>query len=193
MYQSYGAKAPLVVVDASSWVFRGTGLKNGQALPNVVGSEFDAYVPSLPGPKNIQILSHSPVVALGKHSFSDATYYSVPIPVTTANATAGPTFTGPPFTNSPTSMGTTTGGGGVFASGTAWWISKLGAGSIIPNLILPGPVPGVTEYLLRVMENIFSVFGAGPAGITHPSIPNWQIFYPGGKGITPQNYSPGSL
>ena len=49
MYQSVGAKADMVVTDASSWFFDGCNLSDGHAFPNVILGEYDRYVPSLPG------------------------------------------------------------------------------------------------------------------------------------------------
>jgi hypothetical protein len=84
-----------VVADASNWLFTGTGLENGQHLADVVGSEYDKYDPSAPGPGNVEVLTHSPLRCQGKADFSDATYYSAPS------------------------------GAGVFASGTIAWIAHL--------------------------------------------------------------------
>jgi hypothetical protein len=101
MYQSYGANAPFVVADASSWVDAGTGLRNGDAITgksgglHVVGSEFDGFEPRLSGPKNVQILAHSPTSSVSGHLYSDASYYSH------------------------------LGRGGVFATGTASWVTLL--------------------------------------------------------------------
>ena len=61
MYQSVGAKADTVVTDASSWFYDGCNLTDGQAFPNTILGEYDRYVPSLPGPKNADVLAHSPV------------------------------------------------------------------------------------------------------------------------------------
>jgi N,N-dimethylformamidase beta subunit-like, C-terminal len=76
MYQSVGAKADLVVTDASSWFYDGCNLKDGQTFPNVILGEYDRYVPSLPGPRNLDVLAHSPVP--GQSNWSDITYYTAP-------------------------------------------------------------------------------------------------------------------
>jgi hypothetical protein len=94
-YQCNPVKADLVVADASNWLFAGTGLQNGQHLADVVGSEYDEYDPSAPGPGNVEVLAHSPLRCQGKADFSDATYYSAPS------------------------------GAAVFASGTIAWIAHL--------------------------------------------------------------------
>ena len=76
MYQSVRANDDLVITDASSWVFDGCGLSDGQHLPHVVQGEYDRYVPTIPGPRNVDVLGHSPVA--GQGNWSDITYYTDP-------------------------------------------------------------------------------------------------------------------
>jgi hypothetical protein len=76
MYQSVGAKASMVVTDASSWFYDGCNLKDGHTFSNVVLGEYDRYVPSLPGPRNADVLAHSPIP--GQSNWSDVTYYTAP-------------------------------------------------------------------------------------------------------------------
>jgi hypothetical protein len=76
MYQSVGAKADMVVTDGSSWFFDGCNLSDGDSFPNVILGEYDRYVPSLPGPQNVDVLAHSPVP--GQSNWSDVTYYTAP-------------------------------------------------------------------------------------------------------------------
>ncbi len=47
--------------------------------------------------------------------------------------------------------------------------------------MLPAPIPNVTPTLLRIMENIYSVAGRGPAGTTRPSQGNWTAVYTAGS------------
>jgi hypothetical protein len=54
-------------------------------------------------------------------------------------------------------------GAGVFASGSIWWITK-----VTP----PGPDSPYNPIAAAVTENVLKVFGAGPAGKSHPSVPN---------------------
>jgi hypothetical protein len=54
-------------------------------------------------------------------------------------------------------------GAGVFASGSIWWITKLTP---------PGPGSPFDAIVSTTTENILRAFGAGPAGLTHPSEPN---------------------
>ncbi|MHB8295348.1 MAG: N,N-dimethylformamidase beta subunit family domain-containing protein [Acidimicrobiales bacterium] len=147
MYASLGAKAPFVVTDAAAWPFSGTGFTQGQSVAGLIRGEFDSYQPSLPSPRNLTILAHSPIANRGPGYHSDMTYYTQP------------------------------GGGGVFASGMASFVYSLSDTSRFPTNVVPGPVPGVTAPLLRIMEKVLSVFGRGPASATHPSVANWQQYY----------------
>ncbi len=146
-YQSVGAKANMVINDASSWFFDGCDLQDGQSLPNMIIGEYDRYVPDLPGPRNVDVLAHSSIP--GQANWSDLTYYTVP------------------------------GGGGVLASGSAYFIYRMSSSTLIPPNVLPNAIPGVTDVLQRAMENLYGVFGHGPASVTTPSQGNWRATYPG--------------
>jgi hypothetical protein len=147
-YQSVGAQADMVVTDASSWFFDGCNLTDGAILPNMIIGEYDRYVPSLPGPRNLDVLAHSPIP--GQANWSDLTYFTAPGK-----------------------------GGGVLASGSAYFVYRLANSSAMPANILPRPVPGETDVLLRAMENLYGRFGNGPAGGTEPSGGNWASVYTG--------------
>jgi hypothetical protein len=68
---------PLVIADASNWVFTGTGLKNGDSLPGLVGNEYDRVNLSYPTLPGLVILSASPVIDhLDQHDVSNATLYT---------------------------------------------------------------------------------------------------------------------
>jgi hypothetical protein len=75
-YQAVGAKANVVVTDASSWFFDGCNVRDGQVMPTMIVGEFDRYVPALPGPRNLDVLAHSPIP--GQSNWSDLTYYTAP-------------------------------------------------------------------------------------------------------------------
>ena len=94
-YQCNPVRADLVVSEGSSWIWAGLGLKDGDHLEIVVGSEYDQYIRGQGGPDNVEIVGHSPISCRGKAGFSDVTYYTAPS------------------------------GAGVFASGTNYWVSKL--------------------------------------------------------------------
>jgi hypothetical protein len=145
-YSDVGASAAMVIADASSWVFAGTGLVDGQQLPRVVEGEYDHYSPGLGGPSDVSILAHSPVANRGRGRFSDMTYYTAPS------------------------------GGGVLATGSAMFVDRLSNAPRINSSIVSPAVHGVTPVLWRVMENVFSVFGTAPASGTHPSVATWRRF-----------------
>ena len=75
-YQSVGAKADMVVTDASSWFYDGCNLTDGHTFPQIILGEYDRYVPALPGPRNADVLAHSPVP--GQSNWSDITYFTAP-------------------------------------------------------------------------------------------------------------------
>jgi hypothetical protein len=76
MYQSVGANGDLTITDSSAWLWKGTGLSDGEQLLGVVQGEYDRYVPSLPSPAGVDVLAHSPVP--GQNNWSDITYYTLP-------------------------------------------------------------------------------------------------------------------
>jgi N,N-dimethylformamidase beta subunit-like, C-terminal len=148
MYQSVGAKAALVITDASSWFYDGCNLSDGQSFPAAILGEYDRFVPSSPGPRNLDVLAHSPVP--GQANWSDMTYFTAP------------------------GMG-----GGVFASGSASFVSMLSTTGRIPSLVIPGPFPGITDVVRRAMENVYGRFGLGPATTHGASGGNWTEVYQG--------------
>lgn len=149
MYQAYGGSGDLDVVDSSHFLFDKTGLSDGSKILNVLGSEFDRYVPGPPAPGNLTILCHSPTQSVIGPSYSDMSYYTV------------------------------RGGGGVFASGTASFVDRLwdNTTGLANKRFAPGPTPGATEYLIQITKNVLAAFAKGPADRYHPSQANWQHFY----------------
>ena len=151
-YQAFGGSGDLVVTDASSFAFTGTGLTNGSRIPDVVGSEFDAYVPQSPSPANLEVLCHATTGSVDGPATADTGYY------------------------------TTADGGGVFASGTASWVNRMWANpGRLPTPFAPLAVPA-TEPVSRITLNVLAGFSKGPASRTHPSSANWQHFYTPGAG-----------
>jgi hypothetical protein len=155
MYQDVGADADLVVADPSSWVWAGTNVTAGQKLPNVVQGEYDRFDSAYPGPRNVDIVAHSPVTNRGPGRYSDVTWY------------------------------TTSGGGGVFATGNASWVNKLSNTTAFPSNVVPAAIPGVTDILLRVMENVYAVLGVGLGSVNQPSRGNWSEVAPVSGAPTP--------
>jgi hypothetical protein len=72
---------------------------------------------------------------------------------------------------------TSASGGGVLASGSAYFVFRLANSTAIPPNVVPQAVPGDTEILLRAMENVYGLFGGGPAGATKPSAGSWASIY----------------
>jgi hypothetical protein len=75
-YECNPVDADMVIGEASSWMFDGTGWANGTVLPKLVGNEYDRVTPEAPTPADIEVIAHSPVVCRGIKSFSDMTYYT---------------------------------------------------------------------------------------------------------------------
>jgi hypothetical protein len=147
MYQSVGAVADMVVTDGSSWFYDGCNVSDGHVFPKAILGEYDRFVPSLPGPRNLDVLAHSPVPH--QSNWSDVTYY------------------------------TAAGGGGVFASGSASFVAQLSTTGLVPPNVIPGPFPGITDVLRRAMENLYGLFGLGPAAPYGSSGGNWSSVYTG--------------
>jgi hypothetical protein len=69
MYAADPVDADIVVSDAGHWVFAGTGLKNGDALPGLLGYVVDAGYGS--GPRSVERLARSPFVDQGRTRYAD--------------------------------------------------------------------------------------------------------------------------
>jgi hypothetical protein len=95
-YSCFPARADLVVADADNWLLHGI-VTAGERLPRVVGVEYAKVNLSVPTPRPMQVLFHSPVVCgtTKRAEFSDAVYYTTP------------------------------GGAGVFSAGTQGWVGGL--------------------------------------------------------------------
>ncbi|GAA1304046.1 hypothetical protein Psi02_44860 [Planotetraspora silvatica] len=98
-YDGFPADAPYVVTAPHHWVFAGTGVAYGDSFPHLVGVEYDRVNPSVPTPRPLEILAHSPLMCGRRPSHADSAYYTAPS------------------------------GAGVFASGTMRWAEALMAGT----------------------------------------------------------------
>ncbi len=144
-----GVRAPMTVADPTAWIFAGSGLSGGSAVPGLIGSDVDSLEPGPAHPNGVQVLAHSALVAgqaqptshAGPVFYSDMTYYSDPA----SNA-------------------------GVWDSGTGNWIPSLAH--------CDGPAPCPTGAVDAMTGNLLKLFGSGPAGRTQPSRANWRDFYP---------------
>jgi hypothetical protein len=76
MYESDPVQSDIVVADASSWVFEGTGVKNGDRLPGLLGYEVDRL--SDHTPPGTTLLAHSPYPFRGNTRYSDMVLYTAP-------------------------------------------------------------------------------------------------------------------
>ena len=94
-YECNPVSAPWVVYDPSSWIFAGTGARKDERFAGLVGPEYDRLNPSVPFPRPMQVLAHSPLTCDGFSTFSDTVYYTV------------------------------SSGAGVFASGTMRWVCAM--------------------------------------------------------------------
>jgi hypothetical protein len=95
VYEGYPADAAYVVSSPRSWVFKGTGVREGSSFPHLVGIEYDRVNPAYPLQRPIEVLSHSPLTCQGKSSYGDSAYY------------------------------THSGGAGVFNCGTMRWVEAI--------------------------------------------------------------------
>jgi hypothetical protein len=81
-YECNPTHAPGVVVQPSSWLLAGTGVRAGSRLPGLIGDEYDRVQPDAPRPPRVEVLLHSPLQCLGASvrgpSFADTTYYTAP-------------------------------------------------------------------------------------------------------------------
>lgn len=146
--QPHAPAGALRVVDASGWIYHGTGLHDGQNVPGVIRSDVDSLEPGLGHPGNVHVFAHSPLDATraqarthtGGTFYSDMTYYTDP----ESHA-------------------------GVWDSGTNHWIPALAP-------CPPGkPCPAATVG--RITGNLLRAFGTGPSGEAHPSHGNTQGLY----------------
>lgn len=77
MYVYDGVDFDLVVENASHWVFKGTGLSNGDRIPGIMGYEVDQMAPE--SPFGTVRLAHSPFIRRnGTLNFADTTVYEAP-------------------------------------------------------------------------------------------------------------------
>jgi hypothetical protein len=95
-YSCFPGRADLVATDAGNWLLQGI-VGDGEKLTGVVGIEYAKVNLTVPTPRPMEVLFHSPVLCgtTKQHEFSDAVYYTAPS------------------------------GAGVFSSGTQGWVCGL--------------------------------------------------------------------
>ena len=142
-------RGALRITDAGAWIFAGTGLHDGQQVPGVIGSDVDSLDPRLGYPPNVTVFAHSPLDASQAQA---RTHHG------------GVFYSDMTYYTDPQSHA------GVWDSGTNAWIHGLTP--------CPGDRPCPAEVIGRITGNLLAALGAGPAGVAHPSEPNWQTLYP---------------
>jgi hypothetical protein len=75
----WGSNAGYVVSNSSNWVYAGTGFKDGDLVPGIVGYELDRSMSTYPGPSaslGQTLLSQSPVTTYdGRSDYSNSSIY----------------------------------------------------------------------------------------------------------------------
>ena len=140
--QMYGAivnrVADWIVTGSSHWLYEGTGLRDGDAIANLVGQEFDTFFPDLAQPGTV-LLASSPVEV----KLRDPLDPGAAMNVHTHNAT----------------MYTAQSGATVFAAGTfqwSWALDDYGRRSYL------GVRTPVDDRVARMTRNLFDRLGDGP-------------------------------
>jgi hypothetical protein len=84
------------VLDASSWIYAGAGVHDGQVLANSLGGEYDAALPGDPGtPPTLEVIAAAPLRLGPEAAMGTISYYTAPS------------------------------GAGVFSAGTTYWPCQL--------------------------------------------------------------------
>ncbi|WP_018334343.1 N,N-dimethylformamidase beta subunit family domain-containing protein [Actinomycetospora chiangmaiensis] len=96
-YQCNPVQADLVVADPENWLLAGI-VAPGEHYVDLVGNEYERVDLTVPTPRPLEVLFHSPVSCRGRPDTADTTYY------------------------------TAVGGAGVFSAGTQYWICGLDPG-----------------------------------------------------------------
>jgi len=78
----YDGNAPYVVTNSSNWVYAGTGFRNGDSVPGIVGYEADRLFSEYPGPNatsgTYTLLSNSPFQSnAGVSDYANSSVYQV--------------------------------------------------------------------------------------------------------------------
>ncbi|HYV22075.1 MAG TPA: N,N-dimethylformamidase beta subunit family domain-containing protein [Candidatus Bathyarchaeia archaeon] len=80
-YVEWGHLADYVVTNSSHWIYDGTGFKDGDVVPGIVGYEMDRFVAEMPAPNATSrtLLSHSPFTDVaGKPEYANSSIYQAP-------------------------------------------------------------------------------------------------------------------
>lgn len=117
-----GVTGSFRVLDASSWIYAGTGVRDGQVLANSLGGEYDIALPGDPAtPPTLDVIAAAPLRVGPMATMGTMSYYTAPS------------------------------GGGVFSAGTTYWPCQL-AGSCHEMAVVPetrAVLWQMTENILR--------------------------------------------
>ncbi len=130
--------ADWIVTNHGHWLYEGTDLRDGDAISNLVGQEYDTFFPDLAQPGTVQ-LAHSPVNAVRSSKHDPGAYPSAPIHTST--------------------MYTAQSGATVFAAGTfqwSWAIDDYGSRDY------KGVRTPIDDRVGRMTANLFDRLGDGP-------------------------------
>lgn len=79
LYECFPASGPMVIADPGFFLFRGTGVARGTALPGLIGTEIDRAYPIAGTPATLHVAAHSPVACADRgRTYADLTYYTAP-------------------------------------------------------------------------------------------------------------------
>lgn len=155
-YHCNPVTADLVAVNTTNWLTKGL-VTAGQHLPRMVGDEYNTVDLSVPTPRPLEVLFHSPLTCRGKSDFADVTYY------------------------------TTASGAGVFAAGTEYWVCGIDpwckrANSpdditrrtmqAMTTRLLDGYAKGPVGRTHPAEDNLVQVGVSGAADYPNPNTPN---------------------
>ncbi|GAA1368882.1 N,N-dimethylformamidase beta subunit family domain-containing protein [Streptomyces beijiangensis] len=76
LYESNPTTADYVVTSPGHWLFAGTGVRQDEKFPGLVGTEYDRANGSETTPRPIEVISHSPLTCRGINSFANSAYYT---------------------------------------------------------------------------------------------------------------------
>jgi hypothetical protein len=117
-----------VVTKPNHWIFEGTGMKNGDHIPGLVGWEYHGEPADLPG---LEVVAASKLAPFSKHSPRDGNHAAVVFPCKKGNW--------------------------VFNAGTIWWNEGLAnPPGHAPAASRLGRTFGVDDRVRKITENFFA-------------------------------------
>ncbi len=151
-YLSGTDSVPFVVFDSSAWIFQRTGLVDGSQLPGVIMSDVDHLSPT-GSPADLEVLGHSPI--------------PTSLIYTNEGTWGKDSYSDMTYYTDPASKA------GVLDTGTVSWIYAMTP--CAPKVACAAPA------VQKITGNLLRVFGAGPAGLSEPSVGNTATVKPAGS------------